>query len=342
MRTVTPVLAALATALAGAGIASFIGLPAPALLGSTIAVTIATLLRAPMRVPDGLRNFAFAVIGGTLGAGVTPDFLSEVVHYPASLAALAVSIGLMMFISGLVLTAFFGLDRNTAILATSPGALSYTLALASEGKGEIRAVMVLQSVRLFLITLLLPPLLTLADPVTLASGAAAIATLTPVESILLVAGSLVGGFCLARMNAPAAWMLGGLFVSAAAHGFGVIEGRFPDPVTFCGFSVAGAVIGTRFGGLPFADLKRLGVAGAIATAVAVSVSAFVSFLFAAVSGIPFPQVLVAFAPGGVEGMSAMALALGYDPLYVAIHHIFRIILLIAGLPFLLRRRAGRA
>ena len=51
--------------------------------------------------------------------------------------------------------------------------------------------------------------------------------------------------------------------------------------------------------------------------------------------LPFGQVWVSFAPGGVEGMSSMALALGYDPVYVATHHVFRILLLIAILPVLI-------
>ena len=52
--------------------------------------------------------------------------------------------------------------------------------------------------------------------------------------------------------------------------------------------------------------------------------------------VPFAQMWIAFAPGGVEGMSAMALALALDPVFVAIHHIYRILLLIVILPILLR------
>jgi uncharacterized membrane protein AbrB (regulator of aidB expression) len=47
-------------------------------------------------------------------------------------------------------------------------------------------------------------------------------------------------------------------------------------------------------------------------------------------------VFVAFAPGGVEAMAAMALALNYDPAFVAVHHIYRIILLILSLPLFLK------
>ena len=37
-----------------------------------------------------------------------------------------------------------------------------------------------------------------------------------------------------------------------------------------------------------------------------------------------------------EAMAAMALALGYDPAYVATHHLFRLLLLFMIVPFCLR------
>jgi uncharacterized membrane protein AbrB (regulator of aidB expression) len=54
-------------------------------------------------------------------------------------------------------------------------------------------------------------------------------------------------------------------------------------------------------------------------------------------GMSFAQVWVAFAPGGAETMSAMAIALGYDQAYVSSHHVLRILLLSAFLPVLLAR-----
>jgi hypothetical protein len=56
----------------------------------------------------------------------------------------------------------------------------------------------------------------------------------------------------------------------------------------------------------------------------------------AVTGFPFAQIWIAYAPGGVEGMAAMALSLHLDPVFVATHHIFRILALIGLLPILLR------
>ena len=54
----------------------------------------------------------------------------------------------------------------------------------------------------------------------------------------------------------------------------------------------------------------------------------------------FPQAeaLVAFAPGGVEAMSILALALQLDSVFVAAHHIVRFVSIGLALPVLIRIR----
>jgi hypothetical protein len=105
------------------------------------------------------------------------------------------------------------------------------------------------------------------------------------------------------------------------------------------------VIGARFTRIPLADIRRL-ISGALAVVIVSSLIAALFALFTAnLLSLPFGQVWVSYAPGGVEAMAAMALSLGYDSAYVATHHLFRIILLIFTLPVLLkffRRTATKA
>jgi hypothetical protein len=58
------------------------------------------------------------------------------------------------------------------------------------------------------------------------------------------------------------------------------------------------------------------------------------------SGVPTANALIAFAPGGLEAMVALGLALGLDPLYVTSHHVARFVLLSLTIPFLARRLPG--
>lgn len=330
---------ALAAGLAGAGAASLAGVPAAALIGSTVAVTAVALAGFGPSIPAVLRNLAFLVIGVTLGAGVTPNFLDDVAKFPASLALLAATIAAVMVVSGALLQHVYGLDRDTARLATSPGALSYCLSLAASGVGELRAVMVLQSLRLLVITVLLPPVIALTGGMPGPGGAIQHmpAFGYPAAAAILALG-FAAGLAGDRLKIPAAYLLAGLALSAATHAAGLVEGRLPAPLTFAGFTVTGAVIGARFGGLTRAELARLGGAVLIVAAIALVLSGAASLATAHLLDLPFGQVWVSFAPGGVEAMSSMALALGYDPVYVATHHVFRILALFAVMPFLVRTR----
>jgi uncharacterized membrane protein AbrB (regulator of aidB expression) len=49
------------------------------------------------------------------------------------------------------------------------------------------------------------------------------------------------------------------------------------------------------------------------------------------------EVMIAFAPGSVDAMMLLALALHLDPVYVGAHHVTRIFLVSLSLPFMSRR-----
>ena len=329
-------LPTLAAAVAGAGLAAWAGVPAGPLVGGALAVTAMMALGRGGRVPTGLRDAAFAAIGVTLGAGVGPDILSDLARWPLSLLALACVIALTMAVSGRILRRA-GMERGTALLAVSPGALSLALALSEETRRDVRSVAILQAIRLLTVTVALPPLLSLAGPDGPAPLLARPTDTGYAPGLVLLALALGAGHLGTRARVPAAFLLAGVAVSGAAHALGLVAGRLPGPLTFAGFAVAGAVIGARFEGVTAAELRRTGSAAFGLTAVAVLIATAAAGVVAPLAGVPFGQVMVAFAPGGVEAMASMALFLGYDPVYVGVHHIARILGLAIALPWLMAR-----
>lgn len=327
---------ALGFAFPAAAILAAAGMPAGALLGATAVVAAAALAGLGPVVPDLLRNLAFSIIGLSLGAGITRDILDDLARWPVSLLGLALTIVVTMLVTGRLLVRAFGIGSDTAALSVSPGALSYAVVLATQGHGDLRSVVVLQSVRLLLVTLCLPPAIVALAGVPAPATAAGAAVLGILPTLALVAAGAACGSALDRIGSPAAYLLAGLAVSGSAHALGWVHGFLPEPLVFFGFVVTGAVIGSRFTRIARSDLIRLAAAGLVVTLVSVAFSAAGAMAVAALTGLSFPVVWVAFAPGGVEGMAAIGLALGYDPAFVATHHIFRIVLVIALLPLALK------
>jgi uncharacterized membrane protein AbrB (regulator of aidB expression) len=52
--------------------------------------------------------------------------------------------------------------------------------------------------------------------------------------------------------------------------------------------------------------------------------------------------MIAFAPGSVDAMMLLALALHLDPVYVGAHHVMRIFFVALAMPFMVKREAGKA
>jgi uncharacterized membrane protein AbrB (regulator of aidB expression) len=54
------------------------------------------------------------------------------------------------------------------------------------------------------------------------------------------------------------------------------------------------------------------------------------------TGLPFAGLILAFAPGGLAEMVLVSLALGIDTAFVSVHHIVRMVFLVACAPLLFR------
>lgn len=332
---VAPHLAALDIGGGGAFLAWGLGLPAAALIGSSLAVALAAVLRLPLAVHPRLRDLAFAVIGISLGAGAEREALGHFVAWAVSLALLIASLAATLICGILLLQRGFGMDRNTALLATSPGTMSNAIALALEGRGDATAILILQVMRLLLLVTVVPPLALLLD----AEGALSPEVpmgVGPLASLLVTAFFL--GALGTRVGIPAACLLAGMLLSAGAHVAGLAQGSAPAWAVFASFTITGTAPGARLTAVTPAQLLRMAGAGLMLVASAVLVSLGFAGLTHGLTGLPLAQVWIAYAPGGVEAMAAIGLALGYDPAYVAIHHFARILALVLVIPLILRRQ----
>jgi membrane AbrB-like protein len=321
----------------GALLAQLVGLPAGALLGASLATSAAAWAKVELHVPNVLREAAILVIGVALGSGVDPDVLHHLHRWATSLALLAVSITTTVYGSSWILRRFWKFDRNTAFLSSVPGTFSMVMALVAEGRGRPSTVLVMQTMRLLSLTAIVPLAVALLG-IDAANGTGQpVGSLSlPVFLALMVPGAALS-LLLRRVRFPAAFLVGAMLVSAMAHATGVVEGRPPMWILVAGFTVTGAALGSRFTGIGLSEVLRALGATAAAVGSAAVISAGFAALTGALTGLPYGQIWIAFAPGGVEAMSAIGLALNFDPAYVATHHLFRIFVLILLLSWAMRR-----
>ncbi|MDA4848034.1 AbrB family transcriptional regulator [Hoeflea poritis] len=329
-------LLTLTTGAAGAVLAFLLGFPAPALTGPALACTILCVAGVPLHVPHILRNVCFVVIGMSMGTGVTPEVYETARQWPLSFLFLALSVCVIFAAGTVTLRRLWRQDRQTALLSSVPGHLSYILGLSTDTRGDIASISVIQSTRVLALTLIVPFAVSMMGYDTTQMGLpGAKMALIPLAVSLLLAMCI--GLILHRLRIPAALLLGGMIFSTVTHLSGLVVGHVPLWAAIPAFAIMGTMIGSRFSGVAFKTLVRAFGAGFAITLIAFLVTIIFAVLLIQVVDLPLPQVLIAFAPGGVESMAAMAVILGADPSFVAAHHVWRLVILTFLAPLVLGR-----
>lgn len=339
--TVRHLAETLALAAAGGAALGLIGVPAGWLSGSILAVAGASLAGRPMLIPTLLMRAIFVLIGISLGAVVTPETLHGMATYPVSIAVLILAMALISIGGAGYLRLIHRWDNVDAYLAAAPGGMSQVLALGAELGGDLRAIAIVQSIRVVVIAVGLPAGLSMLGLVGQApprvTGALSIGVLD--ELAILVAASTVVAIIAYRIRFPGGLLFGAMLTSAVLHGSGLIHAVMPWWAVNTAMVAMGAITGSRFANTPLRMLLNFVGAAFGSFAVAVTIAAAFAAVLISVLSLRAAEVMIAFAPGSVDAMMLLALALNLDPVYVGAHHLTRIFFVSLTMPLVARRTA---
>lgn len=324
---------ALLIAAAGGIAASFAGVPAALISGSVLATAIAAVAGRPLAVPVTLARAVFVIVGMALGAIVTPETLRGFAAYPVTLALLAASTFCMIAGTTFYLRKVHRWDALSALFGASPGALAQVMALSAEAGADLRAIVIVQTIRVVMLTVGVPvglELFGLADlPVTRGPVAAAA---SPSELAILIVASAIPAFLLHRVRFSGGWLFGAMIGSGMLHGAGVVHGSLPGWVVNGAMIALGAVTGSRFANTSLRMLLVFLRAAFGSFAVAMAIAAVFMIIVAGLVDARPANVVIAFVPGGQDTMMVLALALHLDPVFVAVHQIARYLIVSASIP----------
>jgi uncharacterized protein len=334
----------LAYALVGGLAFIFLGLPAGLVSGSVLAVATAALLGRPVRVPLALARVCYVIVGTLLGTVVTPETLRGVATWPASIALLMLASLAMIAATMTYLRLVHRWDPLSALMGASPGSMAQVIALSSELGGDLRAVAIVQTVRVLLLVLGLPNGLALfglvVPAVPLPRGPAGLSVLG--EMILLLVVAVTFAVVFMRLRFPGGLLFGALAGSAVLHGTSLVHAALPWWLGSASVIMLGALVGSRFANTSARML--LAHLGAAFGSFAVSMAVATLFVFIVARWLSFPiaNVVIAFAPGAQDTMMVLALALHLDPVYVGAHHLARFLVVTFAIAVAARRVATKS
>jgi len=297
-----------------------------------VAVGAAALAGRPLSVPAHITQAVLVVLGISLGAVVSRQLIQHVSAYPLTIGLLALATFCSTFGSSLYLQRVHGWDRTSAFLAGSPGALSQITILAVERGADLPGIAVVQTMRVIILTAALPMLLALTGTAPTSSFALLTPPASPMGLLALAAASLALALIFRLLKFPASWMFGAMIASGILHGTDLVQGGLPAWMRGMALIGIGAVIGSRFARMRMKTLLgHINAAlGSFAVAILVS-AAFVGLIVLTTSVRP-GDLIVAFAPGAMDAMLALALTLHIDPIFVGAHHLARFVFVTIATP----------
>lgn len=338
MLTFARVLGALTIAVVGGYVFALLGVPLAWMLGAMFFTMIAAVARAPVLGPDPLRAPTVAVIGVLLGSGFTPGFVSEASRWPLTIAGLLVFVVAAGWAAVVFLRVVGGFDRPTAYFAGMPGGLTEMLIAGMDNGGDPRRIGLCHAARIFLVVLSIPPLLALFGyPVEAVMVGGDVPSIfdTTVATWLWILGCAGGGILIGyALRLPAAPFLGPMIASAIIHATGLSDFETPAELVVVAQVILGTIVGCRFLGSSPGEVGWIIVLSIGSTGIVLVFTIVFALGLSAIGHHSFPAVLLAFSPGGLVEMNLVALALGIEISFVAVHHVVRVVAVMFAAPLL--------
>jgi uncharacterized protein len=315
-------LVTLGAALAGAVAATWLRLPLPWFLGPLLTLAAANMSGARLPALPHARDGGQWIIGIALGLYFTPE-VTRVILRLAPWIALNIGFVLLLGLAGAwMLRRLSAESATTCFFATPIGGASEMATQAERCGGRVDRVAAAHSLRIMMVSLVVPFALQWLGIRGLDAYAPAAGTFSLAGLLLLGAVAAAGAVVLARLGVPNEWMLGPLLVTAAITAQGITLSTLPTAVSNAGQLLIGIALGTRFSQEFFRAAPRYLAAVALVTLVYLAVSALFGWWLAGVAPLAVATAVIATTPGGIGEMAitAKVLQLG-APIVSAFHSI---------------------
>ena len=319
----------------GGALFSHFNVPLAWTIGALTFTTVAALSGVPIERPRRLWMVMVAILGVMMGCGFSPDTLRQAGQWLTSIGILLVYSIAATAVAFAYLYRLKGYSPATAFFCASPGGFLEMLMLGMAMGGDERAISLIHSLRITVTVITIPIWFRIFhgyEPGGLSSVLGKTLDVSAGDASILALCAVIGYGLAHKLKIPAAPLIGPMVLSAAAHLGGITQARPPVELVAVAQVVVGVNVGCRFTGVAVRQVMGILFAGAVMTLLMLATAMVFSLLVESLTDIPFPTLVLAFAPGGMVEMSLVTLALGVDIAFVSTHHLIRLLFLMAVIP----------
>ncbi|WBY04006.1 AbrB family transcriptional regulator [Ramlibacter tataouinensis] len=307
----------LALALAAALVCRWLHTPLPWMLGPLIATALASVLGAPTQSWTPLRNYGQWAIGGALGLYFTPQVTALVAQlWWAIVMAIAWAL-LLGWLFGRWLQRSLqdrlpgsqAERRATSYFAGAIGGASEMTLLAERAGARTDLVAAAHSLRLLVVTLVLPFAFSWIGLQGLDPAVPGPREVRPAGLALLLLATGAGAWLLAQTGRANPWFIGALLAAMGLTMAGIELSAMPQPLVNAAQLLIGVSLGVRFRAEFVHTAPRWLAAVAVGTLGMIVLCAGFAALLASATGLHAATLVLGTSPGGIAEMAITAKAL---------------------------------
>ena len=329
-------------AIAGGYGAMRLRIPAGALLGAMIAVTVFNLIFEKATMPADMKLISQIATGAYIGARISKKEVAGLKQI--LLPAVIMTTLLMVFTMGvgMIIHRTQGLSVPTALFGMAPGGIADMTLAAMDFGADVSAVALLQTIRLIFLLLALPPIIRhygKKDQVNteIKNSPSKKKSDKSIQWENLFLTLLVGSLCGIggkALGIPA----GGIVCSmAGCIAFNILTERGCMPVSLRRFvqMLAGALIGTSIGRQEVIMMRTMWPVVLMAMACFLFIDLVASALIVKHTDMDRTTALFSCSPGGMTDLTLLSEEYGADTLKVAGMHMVRMTSVVAFYPLII-------
>jgi membrane AbrB-like protein len=277
------------------------------------------------------------VVGVLAGSSFTGEVAAAMLHWWSAILLVVVYSLAMLFIGFFYFRKIARFDEATAFFASAPGGLGELSLIGGSLGANMRRLVVVHAIRILMVVFMVPFALQLLLGVpigrTVPTATAAV-TLMPSDWVLL-AGCGLAGYGLSRiLRFPGGPMVFALIFSIIVHSTGLTRASPPPWLIATVQVVLGAVVGTRFAGIKWAEAGHAVLIGTIWAIIMLSSAVLAAFVGTWMLDYSFEAMVLAMAPAGMVEMTLITLALGFDVAFVVTCQLCRVLFVLISTPAL--------
>lgn len=284
------------------------------------------------------------ILGIELGQKINLSFLHIFKEYWMTIILMLLLSIFFSLLSGFVLWKYSKTDMLTSFFGTAPGGLSAMPGIADEVGANTAVVSIIQTMRVFLVILIIPIIVSswASSPVDHIAFPVQTASAFEVEKLLwtvVLVGIAYGGYRLGKyLKFPAPWLIGSMLGVAVVQSFGSLYmghdmvSWWPYVVITLSQIFIAASIGSRFHKSMFIGLKQTIIVAFLSTIGLIFSMIMCAIFVSKVTGIALITAVLAFAPGGIAEMTTTSVVLNADSTFVVAVQVLRIIIVCVILP----------